>query len=148
LVVPSFTYITWLLSVKHYILNSSGSKLSLLIFIVVCTDHTDVLDNGTDQSSVSVVLVGYDSSRPCMSEPCEVPSCRCNGHFYAPRRHKRGIIRRQYPPKPVQFFIVLYSPDAIRMFGPNILSRIFLTKERISCLAHLGKVMFHSILKD
>jgi hypothetical protein len=100
----------------------------------------DVQDNGMDQSSVSVVLVGYDSSRPFMSEPREVLTCRCNGgHLYAPGRHECGIIRRHYPHKSVQFFTVLYSADIIHMFGPNMLSRIFLTRERISCLALLGK---------
>jgi hypothetical protein len=72
-----------------------------------------VQDIGMDQSSVSVVLVGYDSSRRSMSEPREVLTFRCKGgHLYAPGRHERGIIQRH----------------------PNIL-----TRERISCLALLGK---------
>lgn len=65
----------------------------------------------------------------------EVLTCRCNGgHLYNPGRHERGIIQWQYPHKSVQFFTVLYSPNAIHMFGPNIL-----TREQISCLALLGK---------
>lgn len=75
-----------------------------------------------------------------MSEPREVLTCRCNGsHLYAPGRLERVIIRRPCPPKSVQFFTVLYSPDATHMFGPNIISRIFLTRERISRLARLEK---------
>jgi len=84
----------------------------------------DVQNNGMHQTSLSMVLVGYDSSRPSMSELCEVLTCRCNGgHLYAPGRHERCIIRQQYPHKSVQFFTVLYSSDATHMFGPNILTR-------------------------
>jgi len=108
----------------------NGLKIVLLI-IVVSTDHMDVQDNGMGYSSVSVALVGYDSSCPSMAEPREILTC--GSHLYAPGRHERGIIR-QYPHKSVQFFTVLYSSDAIDMIGPNVLGR-----ERISCLALLVK---------
>jgi hypothetical protein len=96
-------------------LHSNGSKLALLII--------SVQDNGMDESSVSVMLLGFDSSRPAMSEPREVLTCRCNngGHLYPPGQHERGIKRQQYPHKSKQFFTVVYSPDPIHMFGPNIL---------------------------
>jgi len=78
----------------------------VLLIIVLSTDHMDVQDNSMGYSSVSVVLVGYDSSCPSMSEPREVLTC--GSHLYAPGRHERGIIR-QYPHKSVQFFTTIFS---------------------------------------
>ena len=95
----------------------------------------NVQANGMDQSSVSVVFVGYDSSRPALSERREVQICRCNsGRHYALGRHERGIIRRQYPHKSVQFLTGCHTYVWSQLF-----SRIFRRRERISCLALLGK---------